>query len=99
MQQAIIDGMTKYAEQKFGRKRAAPKASKGGRSAMDDYDIYLRSLRSKVKTSQDKLNVVNKQRKVCCMLPWPLQLAQDFRFSAKIPSFTLQSLSVDHERI
>ena len=64
MQQAIIDGMTKYAEQKFGRKRAAPKASKGGRTAMDDYEIYLRSLRSKVKTSQDKLNIVNKQKKV-----------------------------------
>lgn len=63
VQQAIIDGMAKYAEQKFGRKRAAPKGSKGSRSAMDDYEIYLRSLRSKVKTSQDKLNIVNKQKK------------------------------------
>ena len=60
--------MTKYAELKFGRKRAAPKASKGGRTAMDDYEIYLRSLRSKVKTSQDKLNVVNKQKKVSIIL-------------------------------
>ena len=68
MQQAIIDGMTKYAEQKFGRKRAAPKSSKGARSAMDDYEIYLRSLRSKVKTSQDKLNIVNKQKRVSLLL-------------------------------
>jgi len=62
VQQAIIDGMAKYAESKFGRKRQAPKAGKG-RTAMDDYEIYLRSLKAKIKTSQDKVNVVLKQKK------------------------------------
>eukprot|EP00795_Rhopilema_esculentum_P011511 gene11511-21728_t len=62
VQQAIIDGMTKYAEQKFGRKKAAPKGGKT-RSTMDDYDIYLRSLKTKIKTSQDRLNVVLKQKR------------------------------------
>lgn len=62
VQQAILDGMAKYAEQKFGRKRQAPKSGKP-RSAMDDYEIYLRSLKAKIKTSQDRLNVVLKQKK------------------------------------
>jgi len=62
IQQAIVEGMTKYAEQKFGRKRKAPSSGKG-RSAMDDYEIYLRSLKAKIKTGQDRVNVVLKQKK------------------------------------
>eukprot|EP00794_Sanderia_malayensis_P018296 gene18296-20119_t len=62
IQQAILDGMAKYAEQKFGRKRQAPKASKA-RNAMDDYEIYLRSVKAKIKTCQDKINVVVKQKR------------------------------------
>ena len=67
MQQALIDGMARYAEQKFGRKRAAPKGGKA-RNAMDDYDIYLRSLKSKVKTSNDRLAGVLKQKRVHMIL-------------------------------
>ena len=62
VQQAILDGMAKYAEQKFGRKRAAPKSSKPA-SAMDDYEIYMRSVKAKIKTSNDRLNAVLKQKR------------------------------------
>ena len=54
--------MAKFAEQKYGRKRAAPKRAKG--SAMDDYEIYLRSVRSRIKTAEDKVNTIMRQKKV-----------------------------------
>lgn len=62
VQQAILDAMAKYAEHKFGRKRAAPKSSKPA-NAMDDYEIYLRSVKAKIKTSNDRLNAILKQKK------------------------------------
>ena len=53
--------MFKFAEKKYGRKRLQ-RGDKG--NAMEDYDLYLRSIKAKVKTAQDKLNAVLKQKKV-----------------------------------
>ena len=61
MQQNLIDAMFKFAEKKYGRKRPQ-RGDKG--NAMEDYDLYLRSIKAKVKTAQDKLNAVLKQKKV-----------------------------------
>lgn len=59
--QNLIEGMFKLAEKKYGRKRPTRGEDKG--NAMEDYDLYLRSVKAKVKTTQDKLNAVLKQKK------------------------------------
>jgi len=61
-QQNLIDGLFKLAEKKYGQKR--PQRSGDAKAnAMEDYDLYLRSVKAKVKTSQDKLSSVQKQKK------------------------------------
>lgn len=62
IQLQLIEGMFKYAESKYGRKRP----QRGGeekQNAMEDYELYLRSLKAKVKGASDKLAAVLKQRK------------------------------------
>ena len=61
LQQNLIEAMFKLAEKKYGRKRPQ-RGDKG--NAMEDYELYLRSIKAKVKTAQDKLNAVLKQKKV-----------------------------------
>jgi len=60
IQQQLIEGMFKYAESKYGRKR--PQRGEK-QNAMEDYDLYLRSMKAKVKTVSDKLAAVQKQKK------------------------------------
>lgn len=61
IQLQLIEGMFKYAESKYGRKRTQKVGEK--QNAMEDYDLYLRSIKAKVKASADKLNTVLKQKK------------------------------------
>ena len=62
LQQQLIAGMFKYAEQKYGRKRSQ---KEGGKStAKDDYEYYLRSLKVKVKQANDKLLAALRQKQV-----------------------------------
>jgi len=60
IQQQLIEGMFKYAESKYGRKR--PQRGEK-QNAMEDYDLYLRSMKAKVKTTLDKLSAVQRQKK------------------------------------
>lgn len=60
IQQQLIEGMFKYAESKYGRKRTV----KGDKqNAMEDYDLYLRSIKAKVKAATDKHNSELKKKK------------------------------------
>jgi len=60
LQDALIEGMFVYAEKKYGKKRPISEAKK---DAMEDFELYLRSIRAKVKTADDKLNGLLKQKK------------------------------------
>lgn len=62
IQQQLLEGMFKYAEQKYGRKKPAS-AEDQKRSPMEDYELYLRSLKIKVKSSSDKVAAVMKQKR------------------------------------
>lgn len=61
LQQQLIEGMFKYAEQKYGRKRPQNDAEKG--TAREDYELYLKSLKVKVKQANDRLQAVLRQKK------------------------------------
>lgn len=61
MQKEITDGMFKHAEKKYGRKRPVKAGEK--HDVMEDYNLYLRSVKAKVKAATDKLNTVLKQKK------------------------------------
>lgn len=60
IQQQLIEGMFKYAESKYGRKR--PQRGEK-QNAMEDYDLYLRSMKAKVKTASDKVATITRQKK------------------------------------
>jgi len=62
LQKAVVEGMFALAEKKYGKKRPVhEKADK--QDAMADFELYLRSIRAKVKTAEDKLNAIMKQKK------------------------------------
>jgi len=61
LQQQLIDGMFKYAEQKYGRKRPQKEVVKG--TLKDDYELYLKSLKVKVKQANERLQAVIRQKK------------------------------------
>jgi len=62
LQKAVVEGMFAFAEKKYGKKRPVhEKADK--QDAMADFELYLRSIRAKVKTAEDKLNAVLRQKK------------------------------------
>jgi len=62
LQKAVVEGMFALAEKKYGKKR--PVHDKGDKQdAMADFELYLRSIRAKVKTAEDKLNQLMRQKK------------------------------------
>jgi len=61
LQQQLIDGMFKYAEQKYGRKRQQKEVAKT--SAKDDYEVYLKQLNVRVKQANDRLQKVVREKK------------------------------------
>lgn len=63
IQQQLLEGMLKYAEQKYGRKKPQSSMVEEKRSPMEDYELYLRSLNIKVKSSSDKLAIFTKQKR------------------------------------
>jgi len=61
LQTAVVEAMFVLAEKKYNKKR--PVRETDARDAMADFDLYLRSIKAKVKTAEDKLNGLLKQKK------------------------------------
>ena len=61
LQAAVVEGMFVLAEKKYGKKR--PVRETDTRDAMADFELYLRSVKAKVKTAEDKLNGLLRQKK------------------------------------
>ena len=64
----MIEGMFQYAEQKYGRKKPQRIQVEEKRSPMEDYELYLKSLNIKVKSANDKIAIIMKQKRVCIIL-------------------------------
>jgi len=62
MQSALVEAMFQFAEKKYGKKRPVHEAA-DKKDAFADFDLYLRSVKAKVKTSEDKLNNLLKQKR------------------------------------
>lgn len=56
--------MFKIAKSKYNRERPKRAGEEDKQSAMEDYELYLRSVNAKVKTANDKLANVQKQQRV-----------------------------------
>jgi len=63
IQAAVIDAMFKIAKSKYNRERPKRAGEEDKQSAMEDYELYLRSINAKVKTASDKLANVQKQQR------------------------------------
>jgi len=63
IQAAVIDAMFKIAKSKYNRDRPKRAGEEDKQSAMEDYELYLRSVNAKVKTAGDKLLTVQKQQR------------------------------------
>jgi len=63
IQAAVIDSMFKIAKSKYNRERPKRAGEEDKQSAMEDYELYLRSVNAKVKTANDKLANVQKQQR------------------------------------
>jgi len=62
LQAQLIEGMFKYAEKKYGRKKK-PSQDEATVSTKEDYALYLNSLKVRVKQADTRLQVVLKQLK------------------------------------
>jgi hypothetical protein len=61
LQNAVVEGLFKLAESKYGKKRPVREDHKA--DAMADFELYMRSVKAKVKTAEDKLNGLMRQKK------------------------------------
>jgi len=93
LQDGLLAAMFKWAEEKYGRKRLTKEKS----SAKEDFDLYLRSMRARVKTAGDRLaeslrkqadfqKKVNEVQKELDYQQEKLQKAEDEKVSAEAAS-------------
>jgi len=57
----LIEGMFKYAEEKYGRKRPQKEVAKS--TAKEDYELYLKSLKVRARQANEKLQTAQRQQK------------------------------------
>lgn len=61
LQSQLIEGMFKYAESKYGRKR--PQTAEEKANTKEDFELYLNSLKVKVKQATGRLTTITRQKK------------------------------------
>lgn len=57
----LVEGMFKYAEEKYGRKRPSKEVPKS--TAKEDFELYLKSLKVRARQANDKLQQALRQQK------------------------------------
>jgi len=80
LQKQLLEGMFKFAEQKYGRKKRSAEQDSG--ASKEDYALYMNSLKVKAKQADSRLKSITKQLKE---IQAKVDLAQkdyDLRFGA-----------------
>lgn len=61
LQTQLLEGMFKYAESKYGRKR--PQTEEESKNTKEDFELYLNSLKVKCKQASGRLQTIIRQKK------------------------------------